>query len=129
MPVGWGKKLMYSQKELVRRYFDGAETGVASNMEIAVTVGDGVVIQGYGHAVYAYRPPDGRFGPVCFTGWYGASKSTDQHLGMIEPECEDGLDGRPGMGDVRGDPDFEVLAGISSNDKEYGGYHKKRNRR
>jgi len=114
---------MMSQSELVDRFFNEGTSGVASNMEIATAVGGGVVLKGYGHAVYAYRPGDMRFKTVCFTGWKGASSSTNQHIALIEPEAEHCFDGRPSMTDVRHDPDLGVLEGISSNDKDYSGYH------
>lgn len=120
---------MYSQTELVRRYFGGVETGTASNLEIAVTGAGARVLKGYGHAVYAYIPADERFGPVCFTGWKGASKSTDKHIALIEDKCEIHIDGRPGMTDVARDPDLDTLRGISSNDKDYSKPHSRSDER
>lgn len=108
-----------NQQDLVDAFFNGAESGTASNMSIGTTYAGGVYILGYGHAVYAYRPPDGRFDPVVFTGWKGASHSTDQHIGLMDDKAGMNLDGRPGVSDVEHDPDIEVLASISGNDKDY----------
>lgn len=110
---------MVSNQRLVNRFFDGAESGAASRISIGTTYSGGVYILGYGHAVYAYRPPDNRYDPVVFTGWKGASKSTTRHIGMIESVATHTADGRPGVTDVENDPDFEVLFGISGNDKDY----------
>jgi len=117
------------QKDLVTDYFRGAETGVASNMEIAVNNAGARMIVGYNHAVYAYCPPDERWGPVVFTGWYGASSSTDQHISMIEPHAERGIDARPAKSDLKRDPELGVVMGISSNDKDYSKPHSRSDRR
>lgn len=117
---------MPSQKELVDRFYDGHEHGVASNMEMATTTGGGVAVVGYRHAVYAYRPPDDRFGPVVFVGWKGASSSTNQHIELLRNDDVVELDGRPNKGDIVGDPDLRELSAIESNDKDYGGVHSRR---
>jgi hypothetical protein len=106
-------------QELVDRFFDGAVSGAASRMSIGTTYDGGVYILGYGHAVYAYRPPDGRFGPVVFDGWKGASKTTTQHISLIERHADHSANGRPGVTDVEQDPDLEVLLSISGDDKNY----------
>ena len=117
------------QSELVNRFYNGAESGVASNMEIAQLNSGATVLKGYGHAVYAYRPPEGRFGVVCFAGWKGASDSTTRHIKMIAQEATHMFDGRPSVSDVTRDPELDVLKGISSNDKDYGGFHDRQDRR
>ena len=120
---------MMKRSELVDRFFDGAESGVASNMEIATNDAGARMIVGYNHAVYAYSPPDERWGPVAFTGWYGASRSTDQHMSMIEPKAERCVDGRPSQSDLTRDPELGVVMGLSSNDKDYSKPHSRRDRR
>ena len=106
-------------QELVDRFFDGAVSGASSRMSIGTTYYDGVYILGYGHAVYAYRPPDDRFGSVVFDGWKGASHTTDQHISLIEPHADHSANGRPDTTDVEQDPDLEVLLAISGGDKDY----------
>ena len=110
---------MMSNMELVQSFFSGAESGKAANMSIGETDAGGHFIMGYGHAIYAYRPPDGRFKPAVFVGWVGASTSTTQHIGLMKDEDAHALQGRPGTSDVQGDPDLDVLESISSNDKDY----------
>lgn len=117
------------QKDLVTDYFRGAECGVASNLEIALTGTGARVLKGYGHAVYAYTPADERFGTVCFTGWKGASKSTNNHINMIEDKADVCLDGRPSMSDVSHDPSLAMLSQISSNDKDYSKPHSRSDKR
>lgn len=119
---------MISQSELVERFYNGETSGNASNMSIGTTYEDGVFVIGYGHAIYAYRPPDDRFGPVVFTGWKGASKSTNQHISLLEGKAEHTSDGRPGESDVAGDPDLDKLKAISGNDKDYSKPHNQRER-
>jgi len=114
---------MISQSELARRFFDGETSGNASNMTIGATYGDGVFVMGYGHAIYAYRPPDDRYEPVVFTGWYGASRSTTQHISLLEDEGGHHIDARPGETDITGDPDLDRLEAIPSNDKDYSKPH------
>ena len=108
-----------SNSQLVNRFFGGVESGTASNMEIATLESGATALVGYGHAVYAYRPPEDRFKPVVFVGWKGASKSTNQHIELCLGGNVVEVDGRPGMTDVAGDPDLDVLKGISSNDRDY----------
>lgn len=110
---------MMRNADVVERFFDGRTHGVAANMSIGKTDAGGTFLMGYGHAVYAYRPPDGRFDPVLFTGWRGASASTTQHIALCHDRTDIHIDGRPGTSDVSGDPDLDVLRGISSNDKDY----------
>lgn len=110
---------MMTNEELVSAFFSGSDSGVASNMSVGTTADGGVFIQGYGHAVYAYRPPDRRFPPVVFTGWKGASHSTNQHISLMVDETDEHAPGRPGTTDVSGDPDKDVLYAISSNDNDY----------
>lgn len=111
---------MIPNAELVSRFFDGEYEGVSNSMSIGETEAGGHFIMGYGHAVYAYRPPDDRFGPVVFSGWKGASHATTGHIGLMEDRADVTFDGRPSESDVAHDPDLDVLASISSNDKSYG---------
>lgn len=110
---------MMTNEEIVSAFFSGADSGVAANMSIGTTADGGTFLMAYGHAVYAYRPPDGRFSPVLFTGWKGASHSTNQHLSLMVDKTKEHAPGRPGTSDVAGDPDKNVLYGISGDDKDY----------
>jgi len=110
---------MITNELLVNRFFDGEYSGTATNMSIGETAAGGHFIMGYGHAIYAYRPPDERFGPVVFTGWKGASHSTNQHIGLMSDKTDNCFGGRPGVSDVEGDPDIEVLSSVAGNDKNY----------
>lgn len=115
---------MISNQELVSRFFNGEFKGTAANMSIGQTAAGGHFIMGYGHAVYAYRPPDDRFDPVVFTGWKGASSSTNQHISLMADETDLHADGRPGTTDVRGDPDKDLVMGIAGNDNDYSTNHR-----
>lgn len=118
-----------SQSDLVLEFFGGADSGTASNMHIAQTdVGDRLLV-GYGHAVYTMIAHDDRFSPVCFTGWRGASKSTNSHIAMIEPKAEVNIEARPGLSDVQGGKSLKYLGQLESNDKFYGGFHDRMDRR
>ena len=120
---------MIAQSDLVDRFYDGDETGVASNMELATTVGGGTAVIGYGHAVYAYRPPDGEFEPVVFTGWASASKSSNQHIQLLKrDECIE-AQGRAKKSDVSGNPDLDYLMALGSSGKDYSTHHSRRDRR
>lgn len=112
-----------SNSELVGRFFRGEYNGIAANMEIATTESDGHIILGYRHAVYAYAPPDGRFDPVVFVGWKGASKSTTRHIRMMESKATYTFDGRARKTDVNDDPDLSYLHQIGSDDKDYSTAH------
>jgi len=117
---------MISQAKLVERFYAGETNGVASNMSICTTDEDGVGIMGYGHAVYAYRPPDMRFNPVVFVGWYGASSSTNKHINLINRDEAIEATGRPGSTDIQGDPSLEYLTSITGDDKDYSTPHNDR---
>lgn len=121
--------MTYSNRELVNRFLDGADSGTAFNMEITEPTGGGTAIVGYEHAVYAYRPPDDRYKPVVFTGWSDASSSTNQHISLLTGGDVIEVGGRAKKNHVSGDPDIEYLSGISDGDRSYGGYHGSRNRR
>ena len=111
-------------------FFMAGDTGYTSaNMEITEPAGGGTAVVGYGHAVYAYRPPDYRYPPVVFTGWADASKSSGQHISLFSGDDVIELSGRAKKHHVRGDPDLEYLSGISDDDTYYGGYHGKQDRR
>ena len=110
---------MITNELLVNRFFDGEYSGTASNMSIGETAAGGHFIMGYGHAIYAYSPPDERFDPVVFTGWKGASHSTNQHISLMSDKTGNCFGGRPSVSDVEGDPDIEVLRTISGNDNDY----------
>lgn len=120
-----------SNQELVDRFHNGEESGVAANMEIAQMPGGGVAVIGYGHAVYAYRPPDERFVPVVFTGWRDASKSSRRHVNLLGAQEHLAANGRAKKTDVHGDPDLEYLMQIKDEDKNYSKPHNRyeRNRR
>ncbi len=112
-----------AQAELVGRFYDGSDGGVASSMEIAEMPGGGVAVIGYEHAVYAYRPPDGRFKPVVFEDWASASRSSAQHIAKLKRGDYIVAPGAAKKTDVYGDPDLEELMALSGNHKDYGGYH------
>ena len=120
---------MIYQSELVDRWSDGETTGTASNMTIIEEDCGDTVIMGFGHAVYAIRAGDGRFDPVVFTGWKGASKSTDQHIELIRPKAEIELSGRPSHTQVMGEKSLEFLANIAGNDKDYSQPHRSQQKR
>jgi hypothetical protein len=67
----------YSQTELGRRFRNG-KTGTASNVEVKEDNQGELKMVGYGHALYAYRYPDGY--TIFFGGWHGRSQSTNQQL-------------------------------------------------
>lgn len=67
----------YSQTELGRRFRNG-ETGTASNLKVKEDGDGGLKLVGYGHALYAYRYPDGH--TIYFSGWYDRSQTTKCHL-------------------------------------------------
>jgi hypothetical protein len=67
----------YSQTALGRRFRDG-KTGTASNMKVKEDNEGGLKMVGYGHALYAYRYPDGHI--IYFSDWYGRSQSTNCQL-------------------------------------------------
>jgi len=112
---------MLSNNELVEAFYSGYSSGVANNMSLDEMPGSGIVVIGYGHAIYAYRPPDDRYSPVVFTGWSTASSSSSQHINMLtRDECIE-LDGAAEETDISGDPDISELSKISGNDEDYGG--------
>lgn len=63
----------------------------------------GIKLVGYGHALYAYRYPDGHI--IYFKGWRGRSHSTDCHLSKmgLKSCCDKGVDKREKAGSF--DPD------------------------
>jgi hypothetical protein len=69
--------MSYSQTKLGRRFRNG-KTGSASNVKVEEDRDGGLKMVGYGHALYAYRYPDGY--TIFFEGWNGRSQSTNQHL-------------------------------------------------
>ena len=58
----------YSQRELAQRFKDGASNIEASNVTVEEHDWGGTMLVGYGHAVYAYRFPNGFI--ITFRGWY-----------------------------------------------------------
>jgi hypothetical protein len=114
-----------TNQDLVDRFHDGEESGVANNMEIAQMPGGGTAVIGYGHAVYAYRPPDDRFGPLVFTGWRDASKTSREHINMLGSREHIAVSGRAKKTDVYGDPDYEVLKEVKDEDKDYSTAHRR----
>lgn len=113
------------QQDLIDTFFSGGQHGTASNMAIATVHSGDRALVGYCHAVYAFYPHDGRFEPVIFTGWKGASKSTTQHMGMMPTDDYECLGGRPGLGDIVGEPTLKRLRAIEGDDKDYGGFHQR----
>lgn len=91
-PDGGG--VMASHTALGHRFFMGTTSDSASNVEIIKDEFDGAMLVGYGHAVYAYRFPDGT--TLGFMGWsdpenvrqHAGSKTTVQHYRKLRIEVE-----------------------------------------
>lgn len=114
--------------DVVDRFYDDGEPCSSANMELSERVGGGKAVIGYGHAAYAYRPPDDRYSPVVFVGWSDASRSTQSHIKMlVRDECTE-AQGRAKKTDVDGDPSLEVLMQIDDDDTNYSRPHHKRDR-
>jgi len=76
--------MAYSQSELGRRFKNGATSGSASNLEIKEHEWGGVMLVAYGHAVYAYRSPEGYI--LVFRGWY--NKENERHHAGGNNKCQ-----------------------------------------
>lgn len=59
--------VMVSQTQLAEQFRTGETSGAASNVAIQEASDGGTLLVGYGHAVYAYRSPEGRI--TAFEGW------------------------------------------------------------
>ena len=118
-----------SNETLIERFVAqrGAELGSACNMSIARNQHNWALLVGYAHAVYAAAPPGDRHAPVVHTGWDGASKSTTQHINLLDaraPEAWTRQSGRPNTGDYGADPSLEAVMAFGGNDKDYSTPHR-----
>lgn len=59
---------MISQHDLRKRFFNGKDSGKASNVQIRKLSGGYTALVGYGHAVYSVRSSNGTV--VTYGGWY-----------------------------------------------------------
>lgn len=76
----------YSQTVLGQRFFDG-KTGRASNLKVVEDEYGGLMVVGFGHAVYAYRFPDGT--TLGFLGWYNEDNER-KHAGSQATKAQYG---------------------------------------
>jgi len=67
---------MQSNRNLVRSFACGANSGKSANMEIRNNL-----LIGYGHAIYAKRTKNHTI--KVYSGWIGRSRSTTDHVRLI----------------------------------------------
>lgn len=100
--------MQYSQKELARRFANGAESGTASNMSIVTDGEDSETthLVGYGWAVYATHHPNGHI-TIYEDGW----KAWAREKGGQTTQCQL-AEVRKGIREVFGgvDPEDHALA-------------------
>jgi len=112
-----------SNHGLVEAFYHGHSNGLANNMEIAEYPEGATAVIGYCHAVYAYRPPEGEYKPVVFTGWSDASPTTGKHISLLTNyDCIE-APGRAKKTDVYDVPTLEYLMEIKDDDTSYSKPH------